>query len=237
MRTLIGIPTLNENLNIKKIYKKIRNIDKKSDILFIDDNSSDGTISEIKKIKLVDSKVFLKIRPKKRGIGSAHKDIIKYSYKKKYNFLITMDADGSHDPIYIPKMRQKISSNDIIITNRFHYKNSINSWPLFRKIITYTRHYMIYYLLSIKVDTSGAYRLYKLENINLADLVKARHNGYSFFWESIFILTVKNYKIFQIPIRMKTRTYGSSKINFYEILSAILYLFYVFFKKKFKFKS
>ena len=181
MRTLIGIPTLNESFNVKNIYKKIRKIDKKSDILFIDDNSKDGTILEIKKIKSLDKKVILKIRPKKLGIGSAHKDIIKYSFKKKYNFLITMDADGSHDPIYIPKMKHKIKNHDVIITNRFHYKDSINSWPLFRRIITYTRHYMINYLLSIKLDTSGAFRLYKLKNINLIDLIKARHDGYSFF--------------------------------------------------------
>lgn len=236
MRTLIGIPTLNESFNVKNIYKKIRKIDKKSDILFIDDNSKDGTILEIKKIKSLDKKVILKIRPKKLGIGSAHKDIIKYSFKKKYNFLITMDADGSHDPIYILKMKKKINNCDVIITNRFHYKDSISSWPLLRRLITYTRHYLINYLLSIKFDTSGAYRLYKLDNIQLIDLIEAKHNGYSFFWESIFLLNVKNYKICQIPIRMKTRTYGSSKINLYEILSAILYLIYIFLKKFFKLK-
>ena len=147
-----------------------------------------------------------------------------------------MDADGSHDPIYILKMKKKIYNCDVIITNRFHYSDSISSWPLIRRLITYTRHYLINYLLSIKFDTSGAYRLYKLDNIKLIHLINAKHNGYSFFWESIFLLTVKNYKIHQIPIRMKTRTYGSSKINLYEILSAILYLIYIFFKKLFKLK-
>ena len=89
MKTLIGIPTYNEDLNILEIYRKIRKIDKKSDILFIDDNSNDGTIIKIKKIKLKDKKIYLKIRPKKLGIGSAHKDIIIYSYKRKYSLLIT----------------------------------------------------------------------------------------------------------------------------------------------------
>ena len=64
MRTIIGIPTLNESFNVKNIYKQIRKIDKKSDILFVDDNSKDGTTSEIKKIRSLDKKVILKIRPK-----------------------------------------------------------------------------------------------------------------------------------------------------------------------------
>ena len=64
MKTLVGIPTLNEKLNILKIYKKIRKFDKKKDILFLDDNSKDGTIEEVKKIIKKDKKVFLKIRKK-----------------------------------------------------------------------------------------------------------------------------------------------------------------------------
>ena len=104
MKTLIGIPTLNEKLNVSIIYKKIRKFDKKSDILFFDDNSKDGTNEEIKKIISKDSKVFLKTRLNKFGIGSAHKEIIKYSFKKKYLILITMDADGTHEPKYISQL-------------------------------------------------------------------------------------------------------------------------------------
>ena len=233
MKTLIGIPTLNEKLNVTKIYSKIRKIYKKSDILFFDDNSKDGTIEEIKKIIKRDKKVYLKIRKKKSGIGSAHKEIIKYSYKNKYILLITMDADGTHDPKYISKMLKKINTSDVVITNRFYYKNSISSWPIIRRIVTYSRHYLINILLSIKFDTSGAFRIYKIKKLNLEDLISARHNGYSFFWESIYILLKKKYKISEIPIRMQKRTYGSSKINFYEIVSAIFYLFYIFLKRFF----
>ncbi len=233
MKTLIGIPTLNEKLNITKIYSKIRKIYKKSDILFFDDNSKDGTIEEIKKILKKDKKVYLKIRKKKFGIGSAHKEIIKYSFKNKYILLITMDADGTHDPKYISEMLKKINTSDVVITNRFYYKNSISSWPIIRRIITYSRHYLINILLSIKFDTSGAFRIYKIKKLNLKDLISARHNGYSFFWESIYILLKKKYKISEIPIRMQKRTYGSSKINFYEIISAIFYLFFIYFKRIF----
>ena len=231
MKTLIGIPTLNEKLNVKIIYSKIRKFDKKSDILFFDDNSKDGTIEEIKKIISKDNKVFLKKRSNKLGIGSAHKEIIKYSFKKQYYILITMDADGTHDPKYMSKMLKKIKSSDVVITNRFYYPDSIKSWPLIRKAITYTRHFLINFLLSINFDTSGAYRVYKLKKIKLIDLMKAKHNGYSFFWESIYILSKNNYKIIEIPILMKTRTYGSSKISIYEIISAIFYLFYIFLKR------
>ena len=236
MKTLIGIPTFNEKLNISKIYLKIRQIDKKNDILFLDDNSTDGTILEIKKIISKDSRVNLKIRKKKLGIGSAHKEIIKYAFKKKYILLITMDADGSHDPKYIAKMLKKINKNDIVITNRFYYKNSISSWPITRRIITYSRHYLINILLSIKFDTSGAFRIYKMKKLKLNHLLSAKHNGYSFFWESIFILLKNKYKISEIPIRMQKRTYGSSKINFYEIISAIIYLIFIFVKRLFKLK-
>lgn len=236
MKTLIGIPTLNEKLNVHIIYNKIRKYDKKSDILFFDDNSKDGTIEEIKKIIVKDDKVFLKKRLNKQGIGSAHKEIIKYSFKKKYYILITMDADGSHDPKYMSKMMKKMEFSDVVITNRFYYSGSIKSWTLIRKVITYTRHFLINFLLSINFDTSGAYRVYNLSKIKLIDLLKAKHNGYSFFWESLFILIKKKYKVSEIPIRMQKRTYGSSKINFYEIISAIVYLFFIFFKKVFSLK-
>tara|TARA_B110000503_G_C7147178_1_gene413545 strand:- start:1534 stop:2253 length:720 start_codon:yes stop_codon:yes gene_type:complete len=237
MKILFGIPTYNENKNISIIVHKVNKLSIVKDILIVDDNSKDGSLQELKKLKLLIKNFFFIIRNKKNGIGSAHKDIIAYAYKKKYDFLCTLDADGTHDPKYFFQMLKKISNNDLIITNRFFYKDSLEEWTYLRKLITISRHHVVNFLLNLKVDTSGAFRLYNLNAINKKDILLAKHNGYSFFWESIFFLKKQNYKISQIPVLLKSRTYGSSKINFKEIVSAILYLVYVFFRYRIIFKN
>ena len=112
-------------------------------MLFIDDNSSDKTRLIIKKLSKKNKKIKFIFRNNKKGIGSAHKDAIKYAYKKKYNLIITMDADGTHDPKYFKQMIKKAYTNDYVITSRFKKKDLIKDWPLERKIITYLRHFLV----------------------------------------------------------------------------------------------
>ena len=109
-RTLVIIPVLNEVKNIKPIVNKLKK-NNKFDILFIDDNSKDGTVQNILKEKKRYKRIFLIRRPKKLGIGSAHKDGLKWGYKKKYSIIVTMDCDGTHDPHYINKMIKLLISN------------------------------------------------------------------------------------------------------------------------------
>ena len=108
--------------NIMFIVNRINKCIKfKHKILFIDDNSNDGTIQKIKNLK--SKNILLIKRQKKLGIGSAHKFGIKYAYKHNYTHLITMDCDGTHDPAYINKMLKLLQHNDLVITNRFGSKN------------------------------------------------------------------------------------------------------------------
>ena len=104
-----------------------------------------------------------------------------------------MDCDGTHDPIYLNRMLKVMrkKNSHIVISNRFLDKNSLRDWSLWRKILTRFRHYLIKFLLQIKYDSSGALRIYNLNKIKLEDLLLAKHNGYSFFWESIFLLDKK----------------------------------------------
>ena len=67
------------------------------DLLFIDDNSSDGSQEEIKDLAKNNQNINYIFRPKKMGIGSAHKDGFIWAYKKNYKIIITMDVDGTHD--------------------------------------------------------------------------------------------------------------------------------------------
>ena len=231
-RILVIIPVLNEVKNINPIVKKLRK-NNKFDVLFIDDNSTDGTVQNILKEKKKYKRIFLTRRPKKLGIGSAHKDGLKWGYKKKYSIIITMDCDGTHNPIYVNRMIKLLSSQkiDLVSTNRFLQKNSLDDWSLWRKKLTTLRHYVIKLLLNIKFDSSGAFRCYNTKKIKLQDILNAKNESYSFFWESIFILS-KKYEIREIPIKLPGRLSGSSKMRLKDIFSAVIYLFKIFFKKR-----
>ena len=88
-------------------------------------------------------------------------------------------------------------------------------------------------MFNIPYDTSGAFRCYNFKTIKLQDLIAAKDDGYSFFWESLFLLYKKEYTILEIPMKQPRRIHGSSKISVKDIFRAITYLIYFYFKKKF----
>ena len=229
---LIIIPVYNEKNNIKPIVEKIfKKFTKKLSILFIDDNSTDGTRQEIYNLKTKYKNIFLIKRGSKLGIGSAHKCGLRWGYKKKYFIIITMDCDGTHDPSYLNRLIKPINKCEIVTTNRFIKKNALKGWSVWRIFLTSLRHNLIKLLLGIQYDSSGAFRCYDTRKVKLKDILKAKDNGYSFFWESIFILHKKSYKISEIPINLPSRLTGNSKMRIKDIFHALLYLFYVSFKK------
>jgi len=227
---LLIIPTLNERKNITTLFKKIKKIDQKIDILFVDDNSTDGTREEILYLKKRNKSIYYIFRPKKLGIGSAHKDGLKLAYKKKYKIILTMDADGTHNPKYIKNLLRYSTKYDLISTNRFEKKDSLIEWPIQRRFLTKIRFYLINILLGINYDSSGAYRCYNAKNIKLNDILSAKNNGYSFFWESLYLLNKKKYTIKEVPIYLPYRKVGSSKMTMRDIVGSLLYLLKYFLK-------
>ena len=232
---LVIVPTLNEKNNIIILLKKLKLTKILHDILFIDDNSKDGSQEVIKKIAKKNRNINYIFRPKKLGIGSAHKEGFVWSYKKKYKIIITMDADGTHDPKYMKFMIRKLQSSDydFVTTSRFLKKNSLKNWPLFRIILTTLRHIVISFLLFMPYDASGAFRCINCRTVKLKDLILTKQDSYSYFWESLFILYKKKYKISQIPIQLPYRKLGSSKMQIKDIIFSLYYLMIVFVKKIF----
>lgn len=226
---IIIIPTYNERKNVKLILKKIKKkIKFRHNILFVDDNSNDGTIEVLKSIK--SKHISHIIRKKKMGIGSAHKFGIKKSYKLQYKFIITMDCDGTHNPKYINQMIKKLDVCDLVITNRFIKKNSLREWNFFRKLITSIRHMFVCAIFNTNLDSSGAFRIYNCQKIKLIDILKIKSDGYSFFTESTLALD-KKYKIGQIPILLPKRYSGFSKMRLIDLVAGFLNIFFLFFKK------
>jgi len=232
-KILIIIPVYNEEGNIKPILKGIfHNFKKKKSILFIDDNSEDKTQLKINECQKKHKNIFLKKRKSKLGIGSAHKFGFNWALKRNYKTIITMDCDGTHNPKYINQMVNLLTKKnfDIVNTNRFLNKDSLKNWSYWRKFLTKLRHVVIKNLFNIKYDSSGAFRCYNFNSVNLKDLLESKNNSYSFFWQSIIILSRKNYRIHEIGINLPARSIGSSKMKLKDILLALLSIFLFYLK-------
>jgi len=138
--SLIIIPTYNEAENIKAVINKIFSLDDYHSILVVDDNSPDGTSSIVRKLKKdYEDKLFLIIREKKDGLGSAYKEGFKWAIKKNYSFIFEMDADLSHDPNEIKKLKRMLVNGecDVAIGSRYLEGVSVVNWPLSRIFLSY----------------------------------------------------------------------------------------------------
>jgi len=182
VKTIIIIPTLNEETSIKPLINKLKTLLKKYTVLFVDDRSADNTRNQIKKYKKRYNNIKFLLRKKNPGIGLSIKDGLKYAIKNKFDVCVTMDADGTHDPKKINTMLKilKNKNYDIISTNRFSSKNSIKKWSFYRIFLTKIRYYLVKILLNTNLDSSGNFRCYNLKTIKNEHFFLSKNKSYFF---------------------------------------------------------
>lgn len=225
---LILIPTYNEANNVNHLITKLLALEKKVDILFVDDNSPDGTGKILNKLSKKYINLHIIHRTKKSGIGSAHQEGIAWAYKNNYITLITMDCDFTHRPENINQFLNTSNKYVCVLGSRYLQNNSLPNWHIHRKILTQIGHTMTRLLLGITQDATGAFRLYRLDRIPHEVFKKVKSAGYSFFFESLYLLHVNGFKIGELPISLPARTYGNSKMNFQEIFQSVKLLLKIF---------
>ena len=118
-KILVLIPTLNEIENVEPLANKIFSLGLKLDILFIDDNSPDGTGKLLDKMSNNSDQIFVKHFDKRYGIGNAHRTGIRWAYENNYEILITMDSDFTHDPLDILRLFESANNSDVVVGSRF----------------------------------------------------------------------------------------------------------------------
>ena len=193
------------------------------DLLFVDDQSIDGTQKKIKNFSKKNRSVKYIFKKKDFGIGSALKSGFRYAYNNNYEYCITMDADGTHDVKKIPVFLKLIRSNcfDIISTNRFLLKNSIQEWSFLRIFITKFRFFLVQFILKSELDSTGNFRCFNLKKIAKHHFFLSKNKSYFFLIESLFYFEKFKYKIKEIPIYLNPRVNDNSKMRISHILHAL----------------
>ncbi|MBF0589476.1 MAG: glycosyltransferase [Magnetococcales bacterium] len=224
-KILIMVPTYNEKENVENLTGKLAKLHPDLDLLFIDDNSADGTGALLDRIAEGMPRLSVMHRQGKLGIGSAHQDGIAYAYDNGYDVLVTMDADLTHNPEDITRFLAIRDQYDVVVGSRFMRADSLPGWNMWRRFLTFFGHLLTTRLLGMSYDATGAFRLYNLGKVprNLFGMVESL--SYSFFFESLFRLHSNHHAIGEVPIYLPARTYGKSKICIADIIRSVRFLF------------
>ena len=206
MKALVIIPAYNEEGAIVNTVKKLKSICPDVDYVIIDDCSKDRTLEIAKQ-----NNFHVIHLPINLGIGGAVQTGYKYAYENDYDVAIQMDADGQHDPKYIPELIKKVEEgNDLVIGSRFVEKEGFQSTFIRRMgIILYSKIIKLFTKKEIK-DTTSGYRAASKKVINIfaknypVDYPEPETNAF---------IAKNDFKIIEIPMKMKERDSGSSSIT------------------------
>ena len=221
--TIIVIPTLNEYENVEILLDEFVKLD--VDVVFIDDNSIDGTDQTIENNIYFDKKFYLIKRKSKLGYASACIEGINFGINNKYETIVQMDADLSHSIADLKNLLNTSHKSDVTIGSRYVEGGNIVGWGPFRKYLSYIANLTCRKLLRIEIsDFTSGFRVYDAKVFSEINLLNITAEGYSFLVEVIYKIYLKNFSISEVPILFNDRKYGSSKLDKKVIFESIINL-------------
>jgi len=229
--SIVIIPTYNEKENIENIIRVVFALDKKFDILIIDDGSPDGTAAIVKQLQTeFPDRLNLIERAGKQGLGTAYICGFKWALQHTYEYIIEMDADFSHNPKDLPKLYNACSNlgADVSVGSRYCEGVNVVNWPLGRVLMSYFASIYVRIVTGMNVhDTTAGFVCYRREVLENIGLDEIEFKGYAFQIEMKFTAHKCGYKIMEVPIIFINRILGESKMNssiFGEALFGVLKL-------------
>jgi len=213
---LVIIPTYNEKENVEKIIRKICSLNAGFDILIVDDGSPDGTAAIVKRLKQqFPLNVFLEERARKLGIGTAYIHGFTWGLSRGYQYLIEMDADFSHNPEDLVRLREAcVHGADLAIGSRYIRGVNVVNWPMGRVLMSYFASVYVRFVTGMKVrDTTAGFKCYRRKVLETIDFSKIRFIGYAFQIEMKFTVWKHGFKVVEVPIIFTDRSEGSSKMS------------------------
>jgi len=222
---LVIIPTFNEKENIEKIIRSTFSQKKAFDILVVDDSSPDGTANIVKNLqKEFPNNLFLEIRKEKNGLGAAYIHGFKWAIQKKYDYIIEMDADFSHNPADLIRLYQACANKgaDVSIGSRYSQGVNVVNWPMKRVLLSYFASKYVRFVTGIPLnDTTAGFVCYKRKVLETIKLDKIKFVGYAFQIEMKFKAWKHGFNIQEVSVIFTDRTLGESKMSKTIITEAV----------------
>ncbi|MBD3425641.1 MAG: glycosyltransferase [Candidatus Omnitrophica bacterium] len=211
---LVLIPACNERDNIRLLLEKVLSTREDLNVLVVDDSSTDGTTEIIRGISERESRVEMIQREGPRGMGYAIKDGLEYALDKGVRFVIVMDADLSHDPVYIPEMIEALSGHDLVVGSRFVPGGCDERRSLVRMLISRLARNIINGLLRTGVeDPTSGYKCFTGSILAKIEPYTLRSENHFICTETLYRAIRKGARVSEVPIRFHPRSGNLSKLT------------------------
>jgi dolichol-phosphate mannosyltransferase len=229
--SLVIIPTYNEIENVEEIIRATLVQSDLLHVLVVDDGSPDGTGQKVKELKSeFDGRLFLIEREGKQGLGTAYLTGFQYALDHQYNFIFEMDADFSHNPGDLLRLRKACSEDgkDLAVGSRYIKGVNVVNWPMSRVLMSYCASIYVRFITGMPImDATAGFICYKRELLSSFDFKKIKFVGYAFQIEMKFRAWKNGFKITEVPIIFTDRTRGESKMSskiFKEAFFGVIWL-------------
>lgn len=233
--SLIIIPTYNERTNVENLVAAILRNAADVDILFVDDNSPDGTGELCDRIATRESRVNVLHREDKQGLGRAYIAGFKWALERDYEYIFEMDADLSHRPSDIPALKEGAKDADLVLGSRYIHGVRVVNWPLSRLILSKAAALYVQIITGMPfTDPTGGFKCYRRAVLASIPLDDIRSNGYSFQIETIHQAWMRGFKVVEVPITFEERCNGASKMSPAIVREALWRVWKVYFHWNFR---
>jgi dolichol-phosphate mannosyltransferase len=221
-RILVSIATYNERDNLAILTAAVHRELPAATVLIVDDNSPDGTGQVAEELAAQHPWLHVLHRSGKLGLGSAILAGMKYAMAHDYDFFVSMDADFSHDPRYLPAMAEMAATKDVVIGSRYIRGGGVKNWPWKREFISRSVNVLCRTLLALPAkDSSGGFRCYRVSLLKQLPLERLWSKGYSFQEEMLYRCLRAGARIGEVPIIFENRREGQSKVNLHEAVRSL----------------
>jgi dolichol-phosphate mannosyltransferase len=221
VKYLVVIPTYNEAPTITKIVSEILELNSDLSILIVDDSSPDGTQAIVREIFSSEPRVNLLVRSMKEGLGLAYLAGFEWAFSREFDFIVEMDADGSHRPEDLLKLLKSSSGADLVIGSRWIDGGEVLNWPWLRRLISRTGNRYAKLMLGTKIlDMTSGFRIYRTKFLQELIAQPVSSHGYSFQVELAYRAS-KLGQVIEEPITFVERVEGKSKMTLAIVLEAL----------------
>lgn len=219
-QALVIVPTFNERENIETVVDGLMEIAGIS-VLIVDDGSPDGTGEIADRLTVANpGRVHVLHRAEKQGLGSAYMDGFRFGLDRGFGYMFEMDADGSHDPIDVPRLLEEArNGHDVVIGSRRIKGGKVVGWGPHRHLMSFGAMTLARMSLGLKTkDVTAGFRCYRAHVVSTLCGAGIDSNGYAFQEETIYLCERRGYRIKEIPIIFRDRERGVSKLSGKDIV-------------------